>query len=270
MDTKKNSPNLSEGASKSTRQRKLKSKISRNKKDVQPMVHQCGKQGIAQSENVAAVFGKRPYDVFCMIGKKIDRLMNLGRNPERYFSLRNYIGKDGKEHYSYEMTRKGFDYLVLSFTGEKADKYKLAYIDLFHAYEQAALKEQANLLNDEWQATRSIGKQTHHEYTDQCRLFLEYAAEQRGNDGYAKHFYTNLAAAKLKALFAFSLQVKPARNLLSLKQLRRLENIDHVADVTLAAGMDAGLKHKDIYKAAVKALKAAARLSGGVEPVALS
>jgi len=165
------------------------------------------------------------------------------------------------------MTRLGFDWLVLSFNGKKARSYKLRFINLFHAYEQVALKMQANKSNLEWQEVRALGKKTHNHYTEQGKAFLEYAKVQRGNDGYAMHFYSNLATAKLKAFFAFPLTIKPARDLLSPTQLRRLEMADRVADMALKHGMDEGLTHKKIYDKAKKAIKTVAELSGGVEPV---
>ncbi len=250
-------------------QRKLNPKPTRKGTEIQPIVIQRGRHGVTQSENIAAVFHKQHKNVLSKIDLHIIELDEIGHNWRLYFKPRDYLDDRGKTHRSFELTHKGFDLLVLSFNGRKALHFKVAYIDQFHAYEQAALQEQANRLNDEWRESRAIGKETHREYTEQCKLFLEYASEQRGNNDYAKHFYCNLAAAKLKALFAFPLKIKPIRNLLSTKQLRRLEALDDVADVALAAGMDAALPYKDIYKLTVQAIHTDAALHGGVEPVVL-
>jgi len=244
-------------------------KPSRKKTEIQPAVIQRGKQGVTQSENIAAVFHKQHKNVLSKVDQHIIELDEIGQNWRLYFKPRDYLDDRGKTHRSFELTHKGFDLLVLSFNGRKALHFKIAYIDQFHAYEQAALQEQANHLNDEWRESRAMGKETHREYTEQCKLFLEYASKQRGNEDYAKHFYCNLATAKLKALFAFPLKIKPIRNLLSAKQLRRLEALDDVADVALAAGMDAALPYKDIYKLTVQAIQTDAALHGGVEPVVL-
>jgi len=232
-------------------------------------VKQHGNYGVALSTNVAAVFHKRHDNVLQNIDKHIADLTEDGENPALYFQGRNYIGDDGKEHRSFEMTRLGFDWLVLSFNGKKARAYKLRFIKLFHAYEQVALKMQANKSNLEWQEVRTLGKKTHSHYTEQGKAFLEYAAIQRGNDDYAKHFYSNLAKAKLKAFFAFPLDVKPARDLLSPAQLQRVEMADRVADTALKHGMDDGLSHKKIYTKAVKAIQTVSELTGGVESVVI-
>jgi len=234
---------------------------------ITPAVEQHGNHGLALSTNVAAVFHKSHRNVTARIDKHISDLERDGQNPVLYFKHRNYIGKDGKEHRQFEMTRLGFDLLVLSFNGKKAFSYKVRYINLFHAYEQAALKVQNNQANLEWQQARQSGKSLHLHYTAQGKAFLEYAAIQRGDNGYAKHFYSNLAKAKLKAFFAFPLDIKPARDLLSPTQLQRLEIADRVADTALKHGMNEDLPHKKVYTKAVKAIQIVGDLSGGIEPV---
>jgi len=239
-------------------------------KPTPPKVTQHGGHAVALSTNVADVFGKKHPDVTRLIDRKANRLEQLGRNPLRYFTQRNYIANDGKEHRQFEMTRLGFDYLVLSFTGARADEYKLQYIDQFHRYANAFRQMEANKQNLEWQQARLDGKFAQKNYCDQGKTFLEYAAEQRGDDRYAKHFYSNLAKAKQKALFSFPAAVKPCRDLVSADQLVRLKMADVVADKALLKGMAAHHGHKVIYQEAVAALGQFADLTGGVDPVVIS
>jgi len=229
---------------------------------INPVIKQQGNHGIALSTNVAAVFHKQHYNVLRNIDNYIAELTADGENSALYFEGWNYVGEDGKEHREFKLTRIGFDYLVLGFTGKKARAYKMKYINLFHAYEQGALKIQTNKANIEWQLTRALGKKTHKNYTDQGKVFLEYAAIQRGNDGYRKYFYINLATAKLKAFFVFPVNVKPERDLLSPIQLQRLGVADRVADTALQRGMTEGLSYKKIYNKAVKAIQVVGELSG--------
>jgi len=234
---------------------------------IEPTVKQRGNQGIALSTNVAAVFHKRHDNVLQNIDKHIAELTADGENSLLYFQESDYVDLREKVQRQIRMTRIGFDYLVLGFNGKEARAYKIKYINLFHAYEQAALKIQTNKANIEWQEVRALGKQAHLHYTEQGKAFLEYAAMQRGNDGYAKHFYSNLAKAKLKAFFAFPLDIKPARDLLSPTQLQRLEIADRVADTALKHGMNEDLPHKKVYTKAVKAIQIVGDLSGGIEEV---
>lgn len=52
------------------------------------------------------------------------------------FSLSLYKATNGKENPMYLMTRDGFTLLVMGYTGEKAMKFKLAYIKQFNAMEK--------------------------------------------------------------------------------------------------------------------------------------
>lgn len=57
---------------------------------------------------------------------------------ENYFILSEYESR-GRKYKEYLMTRDGFTLLVMGFTGEKAMKFKLAYIKQFNAMEKALI-----------------------------------------------------------------------------------------------------------------------------------
>jgi len=225
------------------------------KKKIQPIVKHAGSHVYANSENIAAVFHKRHDNVLGSIANLKLKLSENSRNPALYFKVRNYIGQDGKEHPCFDLTRLGFDLLVLGFNGKKAFEYKLLYVERFNAMSESLLVMQANKLNDEWNEQRSTGKEAHRLYTDTGELFLAYAKVQRGNDDYRKHFYSNLGKAKLKALFTFDVDIKPCRDLLSKRQIRAVEQADMIADKALHEGMGLGLGYKDIYQRSVKAVQ---------------
>ncbi|HCF9585814.1 TPA: Rha family transcriptional regulator [Pseudomonas aeruginosa] len=92
------------------------------------------------SLDVAAHFGKRHDDV-------LKRLRNLDCSPE--FTLRNFAecsrpGSNNKPEPYYRMTRDGFTFLCMGFTGKEAAKWKEAYINAFNQLEQA-VTEKSNL-----------------------------------------------------------------------------------------------------------------------------
>lgn len=92
------------------------------------------------SLDVAAHFGKRHDDV-------LKRLRNLDCSPE--FTLRNFAecsrpGSNNKPEPYYRMTRDGFAFLCMGFTGKEAAKWKEAYINAFNQLEQA-VTEKSNL-----------------------------------------------------------------------------------------------------------------------------
>lgn len=85
------------------------------------------------SLDVAEHFGKRHDDV-------LKRLRNLDCSPE--FTLRNFAersrpGSNKKPEPYYRMTRDGFTFLCMGFTGKEAAKWKEAYINAFNQLEQA-------------------------------------------------------------------------------------------------------------------------------------
>lgn len=97
-------------------------------------------QPTTTSLDVAAHFGKRHDDV-------LKRLRNLDCSPE--FTLRNFAersrrGSNNKPEPYYRMTRDGFTFLCMGFTGKEAAKWKEAYINAFNQLEQATT-EKSNL-----------------------------------------------------------------------------------------------------------------------------
>lgn len=55
---------------------------------------------------------------------------------EKYFIKSEYDGENGRKYKHYLMTRDGFTLLVMGFSGEKAMKFKVAYINQFNAMEK--------------------------------------------------------------------------------------------------------------------------------------
>lgn len=92
------------------------------------------------SLDVAAHFGKLHKDV-------LKRIANLDCSPE--FTQRNFApctrpGSNNKPEPYYRMTRDGFTFLCMGFTGKEAAKWKEAYINAFNQLEQA-VTEKSNL-----------------------------------------------------------------------------------------------------------------------------
>lgn len=96
---------------------------------------------VANSRDVADYFEKRHADVL----RSIDCIVNDAPEAKRNFALSNYISDlgDGLErsYRCFEMTKDGFALLAMSFTGQKALQFKLAYIAQFNAMEEE-LREQ--------------------------------------------------------------------------------------------------------------------------------
>ncbi len=106
-------------------------------------------QPVTTSLKVAKVFGKQHKDVL----RKIATLDCSKDFNERNFALVTYQDGKGEARPAYEMTKDGFIFVVMGFTGAKAAATKEAYINAFNwmAEQLAAQRPQPviNLSNDE-------------------------------------------------------------------------------------------------------------------------
>ena len=88
-------------------------------------------QPTTTSLDVAAHFGKRHERV-------LDKIRNLDCSPEfteHNFVLSEYTDLTGRSLPQYRMTRDGFTFLCMGFTGKEAAKWKEAYINAFNQME---------------------------------------------------------------------------------------------------------------------------------------
>ncbi|WP_392463941.1 Rha family transcriptional regulator [Aeromonas dhakensis] len=106
-------------------------------------------QPVTTSLKVAEVFGKQHKDVL----RKIATLECSKDFNERNFALVTYQDGKGEARPAYEMTKDGFIFVVMGFTGAKAAATKEAYINAFNwmAEQLAAQRSQPaiNLTDDE-------------------------------------------------------------------------------------------------------------------------
>ena len=86
---------------------------------------------ITTSQDVSSYFNKRHDDVL----KKIRNLDCSQEFSARNFAEAEYIDEQGKPRPMYEMTKDGFVFLVMGFTGKKAAQFKEAYIAEFNRME---------------------------------------------------------------------------------------------------------------------------------------
>ncbi|OGR07634.1 MAG: hypothetical protein A2511_17010 [Deltaproteobacteria bacterium RIFOXYD12_FULL_50_9] len=203
---------------------------------------------ITTSLDVAEKFGKR-HDLVLRTIRNLDcshdfSLLN--------FAERNYIDDRGKKQPMYEITRDGFSFLAMGFTGKKAAGWREKYITAFNAMEHVLLN-QSNLA---FQELRRSGKVIRIEATDTIKDFVEYATAQGSSN--AKHYYANITKATNKAL---SLVKQTSGNhfrdmLDNMQLLSYLQTAEFIACNALKEGMTAGLDYKDIYQLCKKRIEA--------------
>lgn len=87
---------------------------------------------VASSRQIAESFGKEHKDVLEAIRTKTAENSAL----LEMFHLTEYTTSQNKKLPMYLMNRDGFSFLVMGFTGKKADEWKLRYIQAFNAMEK--------------------------------------------------------------------------------------------------------------------------------------
>lgn len=96
--------------------------------DFDQMVSEKEGKPVTTSLKVAEYFGKTHGKVL----RAIKKLKCSKKFTEANFGLSGYIDSTGRKLPMYTMTKDGFIFLVMGFTGEKAAQVKEAYIDAFN------------------------------------------------------------------------------------------------------------------------------------------
>ena len=110
-------------------------------------------QLVVTSRQIAEDFGKRNSHVVEAIENKIESLTAENSEVEisKLFIPTTY-NHNGNEYKEYLLTRDGFTFIVMGFTGAKADAWKLKYIEAFNKMEKAIKEQQLPKLSKELQA----------------------------------------------------------------------------------------------------------------------
>jgi len=98
---------------------------------------------VATSKEVADHFGKTHFHVL----EKIDQVDCSDNFRASNFRLSSYVSKQNKELKCVNITRDGFAFLGMGFTGKKAAKFKEDYIAAFNKME-SALKDTPSTMDE--------------------------------------------------------------------------------------------------------------------------
>jgi len=133
---------------------------------------------VASSREVAKHFGKAHKHVLDTIKNKTAENSAL----LEMFHLTEYTTSQNKKLPMYLMNRDGFSFLVMGFTGKKADEWKLKYIEAFnqmekqlaaqHKEQQAVQDENIQQAIDQLIAARKQLDE-HTVFLDECRKYRE-------------------------------------------------------------------------------------------------
>ena len=207
----------------------------------------------ATSLHVAEDFGKRHDNLLRIIERLIDDLnqlsfdfnesgTHLNFEASDFFNKTSYIDSTGRKLPLYDITRKGFELLVMGFTGTKALKWKLAYQARFEEMETMLTRIATNQSNESWQQARLFGKQIHNEKYREAIKALWVHAQAQGSKSDQDKFhqcYGNM----LKNAFGYQ-----DRAALDGKQLAQLSHAELLVSATIRQGIARNMAYKDIFQ----------------------
>lgn len=136
------------------------------------LVYLKNDEPVCSSLQVAEKFGKRHAHVIERIEKIIEN--DSTENSAQCFKASIYKDSTGKSNKMYVMNRDGFAFLVMGFTGKKANEWKWQYIKAFNQMEKFIREKQTQT----WIETRKSGKLTRKAETDTIKNLVEYAKTQ--------------------------------------------------------------------------------------------
>lgn len=117
------------------------------------LIHQNGERLFVTSLDISNHFGKQHKDVLRAI-RDLDCSESFNR---RNFALVEYQDAKGEKRPAYEITRDGFVFLCMGFTGPQAALWKERYIDAFNRME-ATLRGQPPALAQDMTLAREVGQ----------------------------------------------------------------------------------------------------------------
>lgn len=167
----------------------------------------------------------------------------------RNFAQSTWVNAQGKDQPMVIMSRDGFSFLAMGFTGKEAAGFKEDYIAEFNAMEEK-LKLQAIQTKDAyWQQKRVEGKGVRLALTDAVQEFISYAKAQGSQN--AEKYYMSITKMEYAALeLVKQASDKHFRDTLDAIQHSELTVVELAAQQALRQGMAEGLHYKDIYQMA--------------------
>ena len=205
------------------------------------LVEIIGNKIVVSSRQVAEKFEKNHFDVLRTLTAKLQSVN--GNRLAQHFFFFFYKDDSGKSNLMYLMDRDGFSFLAMGFTGEKADTWKLDFIDAFNAMEnKLKLIEQ-----------QEIGRIIERMKGEEIRKTLTDAIKENVLESPHKRFmyknYTDLAYKKVFGMNAKQMRIDRGlekgdslRDYLSVLELKKLKG----AENAIKGFLDMGYSYDEV------------------------
>ena len=116
---------------------------------MEDLVHIENEKAITTSLKVAEIFNKRHDSVLRDIENLRIDLQNINQKDLHNFGEISYKDKYGRSQKAYQMNKDGFTLLAMGYTGKKALRFKLTYIEAFNQMESKIREMQKTTLNND-------------------------------------------------------------------------------------------------------------------------
>jgi Rha family phage regulatory protein len=211
---------------------------------------------------IAEKFGKQHKNVIQAIGNLECSMEFAGLN----FQLSEYTDSTGRRQPMYRITRDGFAFLAMGFTGREAAAWKEKFISAFGKMERELRRIATQHASPDWIEARHSGKQDRRDLTDAVQALCE-RAQERGDSTTPLHLWMTAATRTVTAtLFETAGErIKAIRGRLTARQLRRLAMGEEVFARALDSLIDTTAHHKAISEQGKVAVLAFAAATGGRE-----
>ena len=209
---------------------------------------------------VADRFGKRHADVL----RAVDKLECSDDFTERNFALSDYADATGRRLPMYRISRDGFAFLAMGFTGRAAAAWKERFIAAFGKMERELRRIAVQKSLPDWQEARQLGKADRRDLTDAVQA-LCHRAHVRGDSTTPLHLWETAATRTVTAaLFETNGEsIKAIRGRLTARQLRRLGLAEETYARAVDSLLDTDAHHRAINEQARVAVLAFAAATGG-------
>ena len=156
-----------------------------------------------------------------------------------------FVTTQNKKQPMYIINRDGFMLLVMGFSGKKALKIKLLFIEAFNKMEEYIRRneiERLNKLNGEWLLSRNNGKLTRRAETDIIAVLIEYAKEQGSKS--PEKYYIHYSKLVNSTVGIGSGQRETA----DIKTLNTIALLEDLISHTILTEINKTTKYKEIYQ----------------------
>ena len=190
---------------------------------------------LTTSNIVGIIFEKEHRHVIRDIENLLEKdVSNFGQ----MFTKSEYLDSYGRKQKCYLINRDGFSLLAMGFTGDKALKFKLDFINAFNAMEEM-LKERLLTERQQWLIEREKGKLVRHILTDTIKMKVAESSNK-------KFMYPNYTKLIYKLLFDKTfdeLKVKygikgkeSLRDYLASEELKEVEEMEMLISSLIGLG----------------------------------